>query len=119
MSKRVLVVEDDMVLLFFIKKMVDGLGHNVVATARSAEDAIANAKQSDPDIILMDIRLLGQMDGIEATSEIHKFSKARVIYISGNSDPRYFERAKQTNMHAFLVKPVSTEMIREAIDRLN
>lgn len=114
--KNILIVEDDAILLFVNERMVTQLGHRVVGTAKSGQEAIDEAKKSNPDLILMDIRLLGAMDGIEAMLEIRKFSNVPVIYVSGNSDPKTYDRAKEAGMLNFLIKPVSIEMLKEALE---
>lgn len=114
-AKSVLIVEDDAILLFVNEKLITDLGHKVVGTAKTGLEAIEVAKQTNPDIIFMDIRLLGVMDGIEAMEEIRKSSMVPVVYLSGSSESKTLERAKSTNMLAFLIKPVSMEMIKEVL----
>ncbi len=114
--KNVLIVEDDPILLFVNEKLITNLGHTIAGTARTGPEAIDKAKSCNPDIILIDIRLLGPMDGIEAVCEIRKFSNVPIVFVSGNSDPKTFERAKETEIKAFLTKPVSLEMLKEILD---
>lgn len=111
----ILLVEDDAILLFVNEKMLTQLGFTNIFTARTADEAIATAEKCNPDVILMDIRLIGDDDGIYAMEKIRNFSQAPVIYLSGNSDPATFERAKNSGMHAFLTKPVSLEMLKETL----
>jgi len=115
--KKVLIVEDDMILCMLNKKLVLSLGHQVTATARSAADAIEAVKVCDPDIILMDIRLKGDRDGIHTMEEISRISKARAIYATGSSEEEMIQRAQKTNMIAFLVKPISFEMLKEILEK--
>ena len=112
MSKKFLIVEDDMIISMVTKRQVESLGHKVVQSVRSGIDAINAAKIHNPDIILMDIRIVGTMDGIEAMEEIMKFSNAKAIYISGNSEPATKLRAQKTNMLAFCTKPMSMEDLK-------
>ena len=65
----------------------------------------------------MDIRIVGVMDGIEAMEEIMKFSQAKAIYISGNSEPTTKLRAEKTNMLAFCTKPISIEDLKLVIEK--
>lgn len=117
MSKNILIVEDDMILSMVTKRQVEALGHKVVQSVRSGIDAINAAKAHNPDIILMDIRIVGVMDGIEAMEEIMKFSQAKAIYISGNSEPTTKLRAEKTNMLAFCTKPISIEDLKLVIEK--
>ncbi len=82
MIKKVLIVEDDMILAMVNKRYVEVLGHKVVHSVRNGLDAIQAVKDHQPDLILMDIRIEGDMDGIEAMVEIRKFSDTGVIYLT-------------------------------------
>lgn len=84
--KRVLIVEDDMIISLVIENMVKELGHEVVGKATSGDEAIRLATEHVPDLVLMDIRLKGDMDGIEAVSAIKDSIDTSVIYLTGNSD---------------------------------
>lgn len=90
-----------------IERMVQNLGHTVLDKVTSGEAAIESAKKHNPDIILMDIRLQGEMDGIEAMSEIRRSSDVPVIYITGNSDENYRKRVEESNPLDFLTKPIT------------
>lgn len=111
--KKVLIVEDELILTMLNKKYMEQLGFNVVASARNGLDAIAAAKKHKPDFILMDVRIDGDIDGIDAMQEIRKFSEAAVIYVTGNSDPATKKRAEKTNMLGFCIKPISFEDLKE------
>lgn len=110
--KRVLIVEDDFMLNLMNKKYVEMIGHKVVAAVNNGTDAINAAKEHKPDVILMDIRLEGEMDGIDAMLEIEKFSSAKVIYLTGNSGEVDKNRASKTNMIGFCVKPIHLEKLQ-------
>ena len=118
MIKKILIVEDDMILSMINKKYVESLGHEVVQSVRNGLAAIDAAKKHKPDIILMDIRIEGEMDGIEAMEEIRKFSDASVIYLTGNSEPATKIRAEQTSMLAFCIKPISLDDLKHVLDQL-
>lgn len=113
--KKVLLVEDDLILTMINKRYMELLGHKVVASARNGLDAIASAKKHNPDIILMDIRIEGDIDGIDAMQEIRKFSQAAVIYVTGNSDTATKKRAEKTNMLGFCIKPISFDDLKELL----
>ena len=113
MGKKVLIVEDDFMLSMINRKYIELMGHEVVGTASTGEEAVEAARKSNPDIVLMDLRLDGPMDGIDAMIEISKFCDARAIYLTGNSDERNRERASHTNMLAFCVKPVHYEQLQQ------
>lgn len=106
--KNVLIVEDDMLLSLVEERLIEKMGHKVVAKVGSGRDAVDKAKELQPDIILMDIILKGDMDGIEAMEEIRKESEVPVVYLSGNSDRFNYERAKKTGFTDYLVKPITS-----------
>ena len=112
MVKKVLIVEDDMILSMVNKRYVELLGHKVVQSVRTGLAAIEAVRKHNPDTILMDIRIEGEMDGIEAMEEIRKFSNVEVIYLTGNSEPITKIRAEQTNMLGFCVKPISIDDLK-------
>lgn len=107
MSKNVLVVEDDHILALVQTKFIQKMGFNVVASVTSGLQAIEAVRKYAPDVVIMDIRIDGDMDGVATMQEIQKFSNVPVIYSTGNSESGIFERAQTTNMKGFFVKPVN------------
>jgi PAS domain S-box-containing protein len=81
------------------------LGYNVPVVVSSGSEAIKKVKENNPDLVLMDINLNGEMDGVEASSKIHSFSDIPVIYLTAYSDDNTLERAKITEPYAYIVKP--------------
>lgn len=116
-NNRILIVEDDMILAMVIEQMVLQLGYEVIDKVKKGEEAVQSALRNDPSIILMDIRLDGQMDGIEAVKQIHSNTDIPVIYITGNNDPGSRERADQTHHTEFLVKPVDQNTLSKALNQ--
>lgn len=111
--KKVLIVEDDMLLSLVEERLIKKMGHEVVAKVVTGSEAIEKAKELKPDIILMDIILKGEMDGIEAMEEIRKESDVPVVYLSGNSDRFNYERAKKTGFTDYLVKPITNNDLKQ------
>lgn len=103
--KKVLIVEDDLIIAMVIENMVKDLGHEVIGKTSTGEEAVDMALDLKPDIILMDIRLKGEMDGIEAVSKIREKMNIPVIYITGNSDQLNKERAEKTGFISLITKP--------------
>ena len=104
-TKKILIVEDDMIISLVVENMIKKLGYTLVGKAASGEEAIDLAKEHSPDIVLMDIRLKGEMDGIEAVIIIREHIKTEVIYLTGNSDKVNYERAKATECIDLISKP--------------
>ena len=113
--KKILIVENDLLLALINKRFCELLGHKVTDSVRSGHDAIASVRKNEPDIILMDIKIDGSIDGVETMHEIRKFSNAGVVYFTGNSENSIKARAEATNMLAFCVKPISLENLKEIL----
>src|SRR5659263_616717 len=104
-GKQILVVEDEVITGMAIKKMLQNLGYNVPVVVTSGEEAIKKVKENNPDLMLMDINLNSEMDGIEAAAQIHSFYDIPVIYLTAYADNKTLERAKITEPYTYLIKP--------------
>ncbi len=117
MPVSVLIVEDELIVAMDIRLIVEAMGYDVPAIAFSGHDAILQAASLKPDVILMDIKLKGDMDGISAVEHIQKEMDVSVIYVTGNSDVPTMERAMQTGPAGYIDKPVIEEILRDTIER--
>lgn len=106
-DKRVLIVEDEMIIALLIERMVTNLGHEVINKVTSGKDAISVALEQEPDLILMDIRLKGDITGIEAMSQIRESKNIPVIFISGNTDTVQQDEIIKKERVEFLSKPIT------------
>lgn len=116
-QKNILIVEDDGIQQIIMKRLAHRLGLNVVATVSNGSEAIRIADSlKNLDLIMMDVRLGDDVDGIEAMSRIRQGSNSvKVIYITGNTEPETRNRAIETNFEAFLEKPVTEEQLKNAV----
>ena len=112
---RVLVVDDDPVVAESIRMTLGDLGYDVVSTATSGEEAIERAREHGPDLVLMDIGLPGNLDGIEAAVRIHKELKTPVVYLSACADREHIERARTSCAHGYVLKPFRTEQLHAVL----
>ncbi|MEX0595436.1 MAG: response regulator [Candidatus Paceibacterota bacterium] len=111
-----MIVEDDKVLSFLLSKMVEKLGHQISDVITKGSEAITQIQALKPDLILMDIMLEDNIDGIEVMAHLRgKSIHTPVIYITGNSDQGNIQRAKKTNYLDYLIKPVSYEELKKRI----
>lgn len=106
-----------MIISLVVENMIKKLGHTLVGKAASGDDAIALAIEHTPDIILMDIRLKGDMDGIEAVTKIKEHIETDVIYLTGNSDKVNYERAKATNCIDLISKPFTIGELTRSLEQ--
>jgi two-component system, response regulator PdtaR len=111
----VLIVEDELFVAESIRLTLLKLGYNTTSIVLSGEDAIKKADEERPDVVLMDIGLKGDIDGIEAADEIYSRFQIPVIYLTAYSDLKTRERAKQTKNFGYLLKPFTKELLDSAI----
>jgi PAS domain S-box-containing protein len=113
-SCRVLVVEDEGLIAHDLATRLEALGHTVVGTASTAEEALDQAQ--DADIVLMDIRIDGKMDGVEAAALIRERYQLPVVFLTAHADRPTLERAKRTGAFGYLVKPVAHASLNSALE---
>ncbi len=108
MSKtRVILVEDDPITVFAVQKMLENLDYSVIETFSSGEEALERISSLTPDIIIMDITLKGDMNGIQAAAIINKNFRIPVIYLTANTSYETIQKAKETTKsYGYLLKPV-------------
>lgn len=116
-TKKVLIVEDEMIIAMLIERMVSNMGHQVIDKVSSGEEAIKKALEYSPDLILMDIRLKGEMDGIDAIGKIQEKMNIPVIYISGNSDLAHLEKIETTEYIDFISKPITESDLSKSLSK--
>lgn len=104
-SIKILIVEDDMIIAANISLQLSKLGYDVTGIESRGEDAINHNRENHPDIILMDINLKGEINGIEAAKMIQEESDVALIYLTANTDEVSFQKAKETHPYAFISKP--------------
>jgi CheY-like chemotaxis protein len=114
---RILIVEDERLVARGLERQLRGLGYTVVALVSTGNEAIQQALEHRPDMILMDIRLRGQMNGIEAAAAIRKELDVRIAYMSAYSDEATLARARATQPEAFLHKPFNHRSLQEMLQR--
>jgi len=112
---RILLVDDDQLIRFVHQMYLEQSGHDVIGLAEDAQQAIDMALSLSPDLIVMDIRLENNSNGIDAMRKIQESAPIPAIYVSGNSDRKTVEDAEKTIMKAFLVKPISQEELKNAL----
>ena len=116
-SLRVLIVEDEFFISLHTKGLLQALGHVVVAVAVSADQAVSIAGREKPDVVLMDIRLAGPRDGIEAAEEIRSRFGIGSIFVTANTDPHTRQRAEAIRPIGILEKPLTEQRLRLGLAR--
>ena len=113
---KVLIVEDEAIVAYDIESRLRKVGYSVSATAATGEQALAKIEETSPDLILMDIRLQGNMDGIATAAQIRDRYKLPVIFLTAHADRATLERAKLTGPFSYLVKPIGNVNLANAIE---
>jgi AmiR/NasT family two-component response regulator len=115
LQSSVLIVEDEFLIAMNFCAQVEDMGVKVCGTAATAEGAVTKAQAHRPAVVLMDMRLEGGQDGVDAALAIHKSVGSKVIFITASRDPGSVERIFQDHPYALLFKPVSPRQLRTVI----
>src|SRR5579863_1500420 len=112
---KILIVEDERIVALHLRQTLRALGYEVTATAASGAQALREIDGKRPDLILMDIHIDGDIDGIETTSMIPATLRIPVIYLTAHSEEATLERARATHAYGYLVKPFSDRELHSTI----
>lgn len=112
----VLIVEDEVIIAMDISRKIIALGYHVAGRVDNGEAAISFVKKGNVDLILMDINLKGDMDGIAAATIINSVYEIPSIYLTAHSDPKTLEKVKKTNPYGYLRKPYTEKDLRIALE---
>ena len=114
---KIMIVEDEFILAMSMKSDLSGMGYEICELVNSGEDAIKNAEQERPDVVLMDIILEGKMNGIEAAKVIHSSYGIPIIFVTGCEDEGTKILAEDIGPLAYFIKPVEAEDLRLVIEK--
>jgi len=114
--KKILIVEDEILVADNIKKTIEKNGYDATSLAVSGEKALQIAEAENPDLVLMDIVLKGEMDGINTADRISKQFGIPIIFLTAYSDEDTFKRAKITEPFGYIAKPFETRQLCMAIE---
>jgi CheY-like chemotaxis protein len=114
-AARVLIVEDERLIAIDLQRRLARLGYTVVALAASGEEAIQKALALQPDIVLMDIRLQGKMDGVEAAQQIHTSAAIPVVFMTAYVDETTQQRVKAISSWACIHKPFTPHQVQSVL----
>lgn len=116
MSARILIVEDEQIISADLEAKLTGLGHDVVGSAASGAEAIRLAQQVRPELVLMDIRIQGDMDGIEAARRIQALTGSPVVFITAYGEMFLANPGAMIAPSVCLSKPFSLYQLRTVLD---
>jgi len=113
---RIFFVEDDEVLARVIEWRLTKLGHNVCGSSNNGAAAVEKIKQLQPDLVLLDIELQGDMDGIEIGEFLAENTQTPFIYLTSHTEENFLKRAKKTRPKGYIKKPFDDDELRVAIE---
>jgi DNA-binding NarL/FixJ family response regulator len=113
--RRILIVEDQFLISEYLKIWIDVFGHDVVGVATSAVQAVQLAVELKPDIVLMDLRLDGARDGVDAATAIFELISTKIIYVTGSSEPSVISRINEDHPVRIIGKPINPAELQSAL----
>lgn len=113
---KILIVEDEQIVSKFIQKQLKDAGYIIADAVTTGEKAIEKVSTLKPDLVLMDIKIMGSMDGIETADFIRKEYQIPVIFLTSLSDDEYFQRAKKVEPFGYLIKPIEIKDFNRAVE---
>ena len=115
-GEKILVVEDEVIIAYNLQRILSSFGYQVPETVETGPQAIRAAETLHPDLVLMDIQLRGEMDGIEAARRIRAQANLPVVYLTAYAEDARLAQASQTTPYGYLVKPVQDRELRATIE---
>jgi two-component system, response regulator PdtaR len=117
-DKRVLIVEDEFIIAEALSVMIKDMGMQVCGRAADADRAVSLAHQHQPDLVLMDVRLKGTKDGVDAALAICATKSTPIIYITGSREPSAVARINTDHPAGILFKPIQSAELKEMIQQV-
>lgn len=115
-KKKILIVEDQLIIAMDLRLTLEGLGYGVTGIAGTAEECFQYIEKEIPDLVLMDIMLAGNVDGISTAEAIHKKFEIPIIYLTAHSDENSLLRANLTGPYGYIVKPIEERDLYTSIE---
>lgn len=115
-QKKILVVEDEVIIAEDIRNILRSLGYHVTGIATTGSKTMDLIRSDPPDLVMMDIKIQGPMDGIETTRRIQSEQDIPVVFLTAYADPDTMARIKQTRAYGFIVKPANRQTIQGTVE---
>ena len=116
-KKKILIVEDEAIFAMSMQRVLIRSGYEVSEPVSTGEEAVKRAKEEKPDLVIMDVMLQGQIDGIEAAMNIRSMHDMPIVFISGYQETELLERAKSVGSSTYLIKPIKPRDLELAINQ--
>ncbi len=112
----IMIVEDEVLIAAELAQQLNSFGYNVPVSVTSGEKALEKLTEVTPDLILMDIQLKGELDGIETAKQIHDHYKIPVIFLTAFADEKFLQKAKTSEPFGYLIKPIDIRELHSTIE---
>ncbi|MBB36374.1 MAG: response regulator [Hirschia sp.] len=114
-TKTVVIVEDEFLIANYLEGLCEDMGVKVLGLASKAGQAIELLERTDPEYVLMDVRLQGKRDGVDIALKVHaRRPETKIIFITGSSEPPTIDRINTDHPYRVLIKPINPGDLREA-----
>src|SRR5438105_4779950 len=113
---KIMIVEDEGLIAADLQVRLERAGYTVPAIADSAGDALRAIRETSPDLVLMDIRIKGDMDGIQVAEKVREQFDVPVVYLTAYEDRGTLERASQTQAFGYIKKPIASASLQGSIE---
>ena len=104
-KEAIMIVEDEGIIAYHLKELLEKNNYRIPSTVASGEEAVQEAYNTQPDLVLMDINLAGKMNGIDAAERIHQDYKIPVVFLTAYGDDQILEEAKRVDPYGYILKP--------------
>ena len=115
-QNNILIVEDEILVATSIKKYLQDFGYDVINIVASGSKALSVLRENQVNMVLMDIRIKGDIDGIETSAKINELYNLPIVYLTAHTDPKTLERAKKTEPYGYIVKPIEPRNMLSTIE---
>jgi CheY-like chemotaxis protein len=115
-ASKILIIEDEAVVSLDITRRLEKMGYEVMGRLASGEEALELVKEDRPDLVLMDINLQGEIDGIETANKLYQNHNIPVIYLTAYAGESTLERAKESKPYGYILKPFKERELRATIE---
>ncbi len=118
MGKNIFIVEDEIIVMMEIRERLSSMGYGISGVCDSGEEALKIIPESAPDLVLMDIRLIGRLSGVDVAKELIENYDIPVIFITAYSDEIMMEKINKLKHSGYLMKPFEDFELRQAIEKV-
>lgn len=115
--KKVIIIEDETIISFGYRLQLEGMGFDVVGTARSSEEADDLLRSTTPDLIIMDIYLKGEKSGLELAQEIHARQPIPILFLTASTKPEVIAAIRELKDCHYLSKPINSDSLEDVLMR--